>query len=411
MKKLALITALICYIMPLMARQTKDEPIVQLTMPFYLMATSVTDKVFLYDKPASCPYDIHLSIMYNYLSDAERTLYNRMYDALRSGQSCVKVPSGITKERAGWMADFIYNEAPELCAYDRWASHVANGSDGLEIRLAYKLSISEQNRFIQEVCSKAQSYASQGESKGLRAIHDDLCSRFIYGKVDGEDTQLAYFALKNNKAICNGYAQSFVMYAHFAGFTCSYIDGTVFDSNGTYVGRHAWNIACADGKYFWLDATWDDAGNKSTSKWYGLDGSTMAKTHVPDPEYKPILRLKTILPANVICTMHLDVNSNGGYSRGITDKSEASVQINDLAFGEYYTPALVIWNNGESATKITITYTLDGISGGWPATEVLARNNIAFRTNASQLKGKSGPHEIVWYCDGIRLGTFNWTVE
>ena len=376
-----------------------------------LLLLRQTNNTKMKNEPTSCPYDIHLSIMYNYLSDAERTLYNQLYDALRSGQSSVKVPAGVTKERADWMVDFIYNEAPELCAYDRWASHSANVSNGLEIHLAYKFSISEQDRFIREVCDEARKYASKGESKGLRAIHDDLCCRFTYGKVTGEDTQLAYFALKNNKAVCNGYAQSFVMYAHFAGFTCSYIDGTVYDNIGNYKGTHAWNIACADGKYFWLDVTWDDAGDKAISKWYGLDGTTMAKTHVPKPEFKPILELKTVLPSNVISTMHLDVNDSNGFSRGITDKSEAFVYIKSLASGEYYTPALVIWNNGGSAVKVNITYTLDGNQDGWPTVEVRARNNIAFRTNASQLKGKTGPHIIIWYYNGIRLGIFTWTVE
>ena len=378
---------------------------------FGLMAIPTKTQIFFDDKPASCPYDIHLSVMYNYLSDAERTLYNQMYDALRSGQSSVKVPAGITKERADWMVDFIYNEAPELCAYNRWGSKVAIVSDGLEIRLAYKLAISEQDRFIQEVSDKTRSYASKGDSIGLRAIHDDLARLFTYGKVDGEDTQLAYFALKNNKAVCNGYAQTFVMFAHFAGYTCSYIDGKVYKDNGNYVGNHAWNIACADGKYFWLDATWDDAGTKSISKWYGLDGASMAKTHKPDPEYEPIVGLKTILPADVTYTFHLDVNDSDGYFRGVTDKNGAAVRMKSLASNEYYTPALVIWNRGKSAVKATITYTLDGKQGGWPSTNVRAESNTAFRTNASQLKGKSGLHEIIWYFDGVRLGSFIWTVE
>lgn len=386
MKKLVLFAALVFYMTPLMAQQMTEEPIF-------------------------CPYDIHLSIMYNFLSDAERTLYNRLYNALRSGKSSVKVPDGVTKKRADWMVDFIYNEAPELCAYDRWATKVANVSDRLEIRLAYKLTISEQERFIQEVSSQACNYASKGESEGLRTIHDDLAGQFTYGKVDGEDTQLAYYALKNNKAVCNGYAQTYVMYAHFAGFTCSYIDGSVYKDNGNYVGKHAWNIACADGNYFWLDATWDDAGPKAISKWYGLDGATMAKTHVPDPEYKPILELKTVLPTNITRTMHLDINNREGYSRGVTDHSETTVKMTSLAPDEYYTPALVIWNNGKSAAKVSITYTLDGKQDGWPSREVRAGKNIAFRANASQLKDKAGKHEIIWYCDGMRLGTFTWTVE
>ena len=109
--------------------------------------------------------------------------------------------------------------------------------------------------------------------------------------------------------------------------------------------------------------------------------------------------------------MHLDVNDSKGYSRGITDKSEVSVRLKSLTLDEYYTPALVIWNNDESAAKVSITYTLDGNQDGWPSTEVRAGKNVAFRANASQLKGKTGSHKIIWYCNGIRLGIFTWTVE
>ena len=362
-------------------------------------------------EPSHCPYDIHLSIMYNYLSDAERTLYDRLYDALWTGQGSVPVPAGVTKARAEWMLDYIYNEAPELCAYDRWASRVTTASGGMTIIPVYKMSIREQERFIRDTADKARRYAKLGEKKGLRTLHDDLSARFAYGSVDGEDTQLAYFALKNGKAVCNGYAQTFVMYAHFAGFTASYIDGKVYDDSGNYAGNHAWNIACADGRFFWLDPTWDDQGSRASHQWYDVDGSTMLKTHRPDPEYQPILSLAAVLPDRVTFTMHLDVNNGSGFARGITDKSGQTVRLRSLASGEYYTPAMVIWNSSRRAVRVTVSCRLDGQWIRWNACEVQADSNIAFRTNADRLRGVTGSHEIVWYCGGIRLGAFTWQVK
>ena len=362
-------------------------------------------------EPSRCPYDIHLSIMYNYLSDAEQALYDSLYDALITGRSAVRVPDGVSRERAEWMTDFIYNEAPELCAYDRWASQVVTVSDGLEISLKYKLSIQEQDRFIRETAENADYYAKMGESRGLRAIHDHLCLRFDYGTVDGEDTQLAYYALKNNRALCNGYAQTFVMYAHFAGFTASYTDGSVYDEGGAYAGRHAWNIACENGRFFWLDATWDDRGNTSSDDWYDVSGAAILKTHVPDPEYQPILSLDTILPENVTYTMHLDVNDRNGFSRGITQWSGTGVLIQDLAAGEYYSPAMVIWNNSGRTVTAAVSCSLDGQRSGWNTIAIAPGSNAAFRTNAVQLQNRMGSHEIIWYCGGIRLGVFEWRVE
>ena len=239
-----------------------------------------------------------------------------------------------------------------------------------------------------------------------------LCQDIDYCTVLNEDVQLAYYALKNKKADCNGYAQSFVMLSHFSGFTCSYIDGSATDDHGFPMGRHAWNIACADGKYFWLDVTWDDMGTSEPSvKWYGLDGATMSKTHFPDREYQPILDLKTVLPDKVTFTMHLDVNNQNGFNRGITQESGKKVQLKNLSAGEYYTPALVIWNDGYTPVKVDISYNLDGRFYRWSQAEVKANSNVVFRTNASQLKNKTGSHRIVWYCDGIPLGFFEWQVE
>ena len=362
-------------------------------------------------EPSHCPYDIHLSIIYNYLSDAERTLYDRLYDALYTGQESVSVPSGVTLDRASWMVDLIYNEAPELCAYDRWASLVVPGSGGMTVSLKYRMPLREQERFIQDAAETARRYAGQGEKKGLRAIHDDLCKRFEYGWANGEDTQLAYFALKNNKAVCNGYSQTFVMYAHFAGFASSYINGDVYYDDGTNGGAHAWNIACANGKYFWLDATWDDEGKKAGRTWYGLDGESMIRTHVPIAEYKPILDLKTVLPKNVTHTQHLDVNNSAGFQRGITRKSGKTVQLRKLKSGEYYSPAMVVSNNGRSRVSVSISCRVDGEFIDWGTWPIEPGSNLAYRADASQLRGRTGNHEAVWYCDGIRIASFTWKVK
>ena len=363
-------------------------------------------------EPSTCPYDIHLSILYNYLSEPMQTLVDRLYDALYKGETVVKVPGGISRDDAYWATDFVVNETPELCAFFRNGSQVVSASGGLEIHLAYNLEISEQQRFIRKVASMARAYAGKGESQGIRAIHDDLSRIYEYGWGDIGDTQLAYYALLNGKAVCNGYAQTMVMFSHFAGYTCSYIDGNTLDEHGRRDGgRHAWNIACADGRYFWLDATWDDAGSKAVATWYNLDGATMAKSHEPDPEYRPILNLKTVLPDQVRFTTHLDVNNGGGYTRGITQENGVSVRLRDLGSGEYYSPALVIWNSSRSPVTLTITYSLDGNRSGWGPWTVQAGTNTAFRIRPEWLRNYPGPHEIIWYCGGIRLGSFSWNVQ
>ena len=48
--------------------------------------------------PKNCPYDPHLSIMYNYLADNQRELYDSMYNAIREGKSFVIAPKRMSIE-------------------------------------------------------------------------------------------------------------------------------------------------------------------------------------------------------------------------------------------------------------------------------------------------------------------------
>ena len=365
-------------------------------------------------EPSSCPYDIHLSVTYDYLTPDQRLLYDRMYDALRSGQSAVSVPQGVSRAEAEQMLDTIYNEAAELCAYSRWESRVADVSGGaLEVQLAYKFPLSVQEQFINEIASLARSFSGQTPYAGIEAIHDYLIRRFVYdtGWSFANDTELSYFALKDNKAVCNGYAQTLAMLGHFAGYTCSYIDGSVYGDDGAYVGQHAWNVACVDGRFLWYDATWDDAGSQPLRKWFALDGAEMARTHKPDAEYSAFALLKSYLPEKLSWKLYLDVNDRQGFVRGASGDVSPALSLSQLKAGEYYAPALVLYNEGQSDFPAIVSYRLEGQTISWGEYRVPAGSNLAFRTLAAQLRGKTGAFAVSWYVNGIPLCVCRWTVS
>ena len=64
-------------------------------------------------------YDPGLSIMYNYLPGTARAFFERLYEAVLRGESHVGVPEGMSRKEAEWVLDFVWNEAPELCAFER----------------------------------------------------------------------------------------------------------------------------------------------------------------------------------------------------------------------------------------------------------------------------------------------------
>ena len=364
-------------------------------------------------EPSKCPYDPHLSIMYNYMSGKQKTLYDRLYDAIRTGKDSVAVPSGMTYDEVYQMLDNIGNESAELCAFDAATTRIISKAGKVaEISIGYRMSVKEQNKFIKQVAKLARKFSGKSEKNGIKAIHDYLTQRFKYGDVNDPTALSAYYSLKHNRPVCNGYAQTVALLCHFAGYSCSYVTGYVANDRGEMTAAHAWNVAAVNGKFSWFDTTWDDAGKKPRYYWYNMSGKKMGETHAALPRYKAFATRASILPKNVSHTMYLDLYNSKGYVKGVTDKSGRSYKQSRLKSGQYYAPAVVIWNNSAKPVSVTISYRLDGGAvKAWNKTTVQPRSNLAYRTYLQELTGKRGKHTVVWYCDGNRLGAFTWTLE
>ena len=101
-------------------------------------------------------------------------------------------------------------------------------------------------------------------------VHDYLVEHTVYD-LEGylHDDRLiytAYGALVNHAAVCNGYAAAYQYLLRELGVNCMFASGTVRESARSelakkYIGGdggHSWNCVELDGKYYWVDVTWDD---------------------------------------------------------------------------------------------------------------------------------------------------------
>lgn len=91
------------------------------------------------------------------------------------------------------------------------------------------------------------------EEEKVKAIHDYLIYSANY--VNNGDYQHAEKwasgaggVLIHKEGVCNSYAIAFYMMAVSAGLDCKYVTG----------GNHAWNQVKVDGKWYYIDCTWDD---------------------------------------------------------------------------------------------------------------------------------------------------------
>ena len=107
-------------------------------------------------------------------------------------------------------------------------------------------------------------------------VHDyiaDNCEYDYAGLRTNDDHIMytAYGALVRGKAVCQGYAEAYTYIMKRLGFEVGTVQGDTY----SFVG-HAWNYIKINGKYYWVDVTWDDQTKKyPTSHTYFLFNDEM----------------------------------------------------------------------------------------------------------------------------------------
>jgi len=122
------------------------------------------------------------------------------------------------------------------------------------------------------------------EIEKAEAIHDymlihsqydtDHLSEFIE---HNPDSATPYGLLKNGKAICMGYTQTFQLFMEMLDINSIIVHAT---ANGG--DEHAWNMIEIDNKWRHVDVTWDDPipdmGNNTISTYFFVTSSKMERT-------------------------------------------------------------------------------------------------------------------------------------
>lgn len=89
----------------------------------------------------------------------------------------------------------------------------------------------------------------------IKAVYDWVTSNVKYHSGEARRIdQTPYGAFKNREAICAGYGLLVYRMLYHMGVECRYVSGLGTEGDNCY---HGWNLVGLDGKYYWLDATWD----------------------------------------------------------------------------------------------------------------------------------------------------------
>lgn len=121
------------------------------------------------------------------------------------------------------------------------------------------------------------------------ALHDYLVTHCRYSEetaqAPGSDIYRAYGALINHDAVCNGYAEALQLLFLCCGIKSQFVIGT---ADGV---DHAWNLVELDGKWYHLDATWDDPkpdqGGDALHAYFNVSDEVMGTSHTWNRENYP----------------------------------------------------------------------------------------------------------------------------
>ncbi|MCR4672699.1 MAG: hypothetical protein K5637_05640 [Lachnospiraceae bacterium] len=129
--------------------------------------------------------------------------------------------------------------------------------------------------------------SSTTDYEKVKAIYDYICDTVIYDRIHAKNPYYhlkttAYAALINHTAVCQGYAVGLYRLFREAGLSARVITGMAVDPEDGSQQNHAWNIVSVDGRFYNVDATWDDIiGGRD----YFLKCSEEFPDHIPGGEY------------------------------------------------------------------------------------------------------------------------------
>lgn len=93
---------------------------------------------------------------------------------------------------------------------------------------------------------------NMNDHEKVKAVHDYLVLNIKYDTTYSQSVNAPYFALTEGVTLCNGYAMLMYQMLKELNIPVRLISGSADGEN------HAWNLVQLDGKWFHLDATWDD---------------------------------------------------------------------------------------------------------------------------------------------------------
>ena len=231
---------------------------------------------------------------YNQLNEYSKTIYKALEvnkEEMKTGVAEVQIGDDFSeildKENGQELLGQYYQSAIEAYTYDnpdvfylspsKMYLNIETTTSRLSNKKSYRVFINSGNKsnyLIEELSSKEHiddalikinqvknkilSNKTGNTYEDIKMVHDYLVDNLSYDTtVLKPNIYNMYGALVNKVCVCEGYARSFKYLMDCLNIPCVVVIGKGINSEGQ-IENHAWNYVELDGKWYAVDATWDD---------------------------------------------------------------------------------------------------------------------------------------------------------
>lgn len=197
--------------------------------------------------------------VYGTLSDTEKKAYVDIYNGMKNRDSKITTSANVSADK--------FKEIVMDVVYQEPTNYVAMGGtfSGTTFTPKYSFTASEaaaMDKACESAMSKIQAKfpANASDYDKVKAIHDYIVQNTVFSK-DSKYSAYAYGPLVAGVGQCEGYAKAMTYALTYFGLENVRMTGTKYDGLS-----HAWNKVKVSGKWYNIDATWDEYYTEKSSK-------------------------------------------------------------------------------------------------------------------------------------------------
>lgn len=221
---------------------------------------------------------------YQHLNKAQQAAYHAMKVGFESLSPAFSVPRLESRK----LSDIFFQlrlDCPDIFYVTGFSYRYAQGAENVELLPEYlfdKAKIKDHQKALSaRVAKLARPAQSMTPLEKEQYIHDFICKNVRYDKLKKTYSHEIIGPLGQGVGVCEGIAKSVKILCDVLGIWCIIAISEAAPEKGVKY-RHAWNIVKLDGKYYHLDATFDNSlGHDGVLRYdyFNLDDKWLFRDH------------------------------------------------------------------------------------------------------------------------------------